>query len=176
VFKNRSLLIGLGIGLIVGSSVLQLVNAASRLEQGPMLPTTVQDVESLSEAQLKDAAAKKGFVLLDSKETWFNQKQLEDARKKVSEEIEAKLRAELSAAAPGATEEVQFKKGVYIKPRSDAFSVAAQLKEFGIVEDTDKFIDSITQQKLNTKIQFGYFEFPPNASLQDVITTITAIP
>jgi hypothetical protein len=175
VFKNRPLLIGLGIGLMLGSGLLQLVHAASRLEQGPIPSTLVQGADALTEAQLKEAAAKRGFVLLDSKEVWFTQKQLDDARKKAAEETEAKLRAELSSV-PEAKAARQFKKGIYIKPGLNASEVAAQLKEFAIIEDENKFIASATQQRLNTKIISGYFEFAPDASLQDVITAITSVP
>jgi hypothetical protein len=168
VLKNRSLLMGMGIGLMTGAILLQIVTYANALESP--LAATPQPSESLTTEQLRDAASRKGFILLAKDETWYSKQQLEDAKNKAVTDAKAKWQVDASS---GTSEETGFTKGIYIKPRTDAFEIANQLKKFGIIDNPDTFIDSLSQQKLNTKVQFGYFEFPPNVTMQDVITTIT---
>jgi hypothetical protein len=172
VFKNRTLLMGLGIGLMTGAILLQMVNFANQL--GSPQAAVPQPSESWTTEQLRDAASNKGFIILAKDETWYSKQQLEDAVNKAVTDAEAQWQANASTdASSGTSEEDGFTKGIYIKPRMDASQIAKQLKEFGIIDNSDTFIDSLSQQKLNTKVHFGYFEFPPNASMQDVILAIT---
>lgn len=169
MLKNRSLLTGLGIGLILGSVMLQSVHAVQQLERPAATLTPRAAAEQLSAEELREIALQKGFVLHAKEETLFTREQMEEARSKA---VEA-ARSEWAAQAPDAAKPALYKKGVYIKPGLDAFSVAARLEEFGVIADRDRFVESLAQQKLHTKIQFGYFEFAPEATLQEVIDTVT---
>lgn len=169
MFRNKTFMSGLGIGLVVATLAMQIIFSVNQMEH----KTAVNSEQAIDLETVKQYAQNNGYRLVAKEEKLFTSEQMEMEKKKISDEYDKKIDAIKSQNKQTETETGSAKKGIYIKQGLDASEVSARLKEFGIIKDEDKFIESLSQQRLNGKIQFGYYEFPANPGLQEVIKEIT---
>ncbi|WNQ13760.1 hypothetical protein MJA45_12305 [Paenibacillus aurantius] len=159
MLKNRSLLKGLGIGLMVGAFLVQLMNGAAAIESRTALnnPEPSYDVETL-----KTKAAEKGLVV-ESRKDW---EALNAAAKKAEQ-----TPAPTTAPAPSAPERTIF---LY---KDMSFS---QVEEYlfvsGVIQDRLAFQQKIAAGKLENRIQAGLYTFKVNSSIEEVIAKIAPPP
>lgn len=163
---NKSLLYGLGTGLILGAVLLQLMNAASSgghaMPESAIPETTVLD---LDQKQLKEAASRY-YQVFDKTEKLYSQQQLDSA-------VQQKLKEEkdkLAAQAPASPKETY----IYISRGLVSYQVADLLYQSGVITDRKAFEDEMVKKQLNDKIVSGLHAFKGPQNLQQVIATITA--
>lgn len=145
--KYRSWLMGLGIGLIVGASMLQLILAAK--EQAGSINT---------KEQLEEQASRAGYTVYPANVKMYTEEELQaklDEAVKARQEAEATSPSpspsteskepestESASESPSATAEEEPKATtLYVRPGMTLTEVAKKLEELGVVEDGDDFLD-----------------------------------
>lgn len=170
--KYRSWLMGLGIGLIIGASMLQLILVAQ--EQA----TIVAD-EPLTREQLDTAARKAGLVLLPVGEAVYSQAQL-DA--KVQEAVAAAQNGEDTPKATDNTdhsesnvdaEEAEQPEPVtlYVRPKMSLTQVAIKLEELGVIDNADDFIAKA--RPISKELKVGNSVFSEKMTYQAIMDELT---
>lgn len=158
MFKNKSLLAGLGIGLIVGTLLLQTMGAAERLEnRGP-----VTEPEELDEARLELEADRLGYALVVKDAVYYSEaelaSQLEEARQQVLAEAEQTVRDRWSFVIAAGT-----------RPSG----VADMLLALELIDDKDVFLAELKERRMTTKIRSGVYRFEGEPDMDEIIQTIT---
>lgn len=153
--KHRSWLMGLGIGLILGASMLQLILVAQeQAEEASKLPMTRE--------QLQQEASRLNSVVYSADQRLYTEEQL---LAKLEEVKQAKGEPEPETSKepePGASKEPEQSAApkddeqpmpaseasaeaepitLYIRPRMTLEEVAQKLEELGLVEDADDFVE-----------------------------------
>ena len=140
--KYRSWLMGLGIGLIVGATMLQLILAAK--EQVGNMKTR---------EQLEEQASKAGSVVYPANEKIYTEEELQA---KLDEAVKAQQKAEAPSPSPSPSSESKEPISespsaiaedepkattLYVRPGMTLTEVAKKLEELGVVEDSSDFLD-----------------------------------
>jgi hypothetical protein len=167
MLKNRSLMYGLGFGLIIGAALLQLMNAASTGREGVSAPETAPTaVQQLDKEQLKSAASKH-FQVFEKDQKVYTQAEAENLiQQKVNEE---KAKQPAQAATPVRETYVYISKGM------SASQVAESLYQSGVITDRKSFEDQMISQQLTGRIVSGVHAFKGPAPMDQtqVISNIT---
>ncbi|MFC5532484.1 hypothetical protein [Cohnella yongneupensis] len=191
--KYRSWLMGLGIGLIVGASMLQLILAAKdQAGNKSGMP--------LTRAQLEEEASKAGFVVYSANEKVYTEDELQaklDEAKKATEQPAATPTASQEApstdnanttqqqdqtgtkapeatpsaspSAPPAEDPVAVT--LYVRPGMNLTEVANKLEELGVVEDAKDFIDKCWS--ISKDLEVGTAVFTGKPTYRDIMTELT---
>jgi len=162
VLKNKSLLAGLGIGLIVGALLLQTMTFADRLDnQEP----TAQQPEVQDEEQLEDEADRLGYALIQKDTTYFTEEQLaariEEARQQAIEETASTI---------------VERKSFIIVPGTRPGGVSDMLHTLELIADKQVFLDELSRRGLTTKIISGMYTFEGTPEMDAIIREITLDP
>ncbi|MFC0214367.1 hypothetical protein ACFFK0_18200 [Paenibacillus chartarius] len=167
MFKNRTLIMGIGIGLIVGALLLQIMIVAKEPGSASAAPGTTEmpQADEMSQQQVKELASRY-FNVYDKNEKMYTQAEL-DAK------VQEALKAQPQAPAPQPAA-VEKKVSVYISSGLIATQVAELLYRSGVVADRFAFEKMLTDQKITDKIQSGYHEFVGNPDPQAVIGVLTS--
>ncbi|CAG7623797.1 endolytic transglycosylase MltG [Paenibacillus allorhizosphaerae] len=164
--NNKSLLYGLGTGLIIGAILLQLMNAAS--SAGHTMPVSAvpnATAMDLDQKQIKEAASKY-FQVFDKAEKLYTQPQLDSfVQQKLKEEKDKR------DAQPSASPKETY---IYISKGLVSYQVADVLYQSGVIADRKAFEDEMNKKQLNDKIVSGIHAFKGPQELQQVIAKITA--
>lgn len=197
--KNRIFMLGLGLGLVIGALLLQLMQLGQRHEQLNNLDLTAE--------QLQQAAQKLDLQVVDASEELLTEAQWEErsATAEDGQEEQSEGSAELEQqqskepqlpeepgapsepadkttgkAAPAAApkEPAPIKEPVTlipitIKNGSNLTDVAQALKAAGIISSQEQFIKKASARKLNTKIQSGSYSFKAGEDMDVILTQIT---
>ncbi|MWV43520.1 hypothetical protein GRF59_07720 [Paenibacillus sp. HJL G12] len=203
MIKNRSFMIGLGSGLLVGVLLLQLMNAGANQE----ILSQTTEAGKLTKEQLQEQAEAMDMKVIDAEdklmteEEWKRQMidksskaqgtdaKTPDAGNKTEEpktpEQPVSPTSKINDQAPKAQKPVVSKNpekpaspsvNVKIASGSNLTAVADKLKQSGIISDTASFIKKGRSQKMSTKIQSGTFEFTPGEDFNSIIAKITTKP
>lgn len=165
MLNNRTLLIGIGLGIIVGAILMQLMLYVDKQDQSFASQNNINSETSpLTKATLLSEAARLEFQVHPKDEKLFTQKDL-DAKLKVA--------AASKPVAPKPEQPAQTEIKLYIHKGMDSASLAAILTEIGVIDDADAFVELMTIKKANRKIQAGLFTFKGKETPQDVIRIIT---
>ncbi|KRE83160.1 hypothetical protein ASG89_13655 [Paenibacillus sp. Soil766] len=169
MFKNKALVTGIGIGIIVGALLLQvmLIRPSSPSKSGISL-------EEMDPQKLKEEASKY-YVVLEKNVKIYTQAELDTAiQKKLKEETD-KLAAAKPSEQPKATSPTApVKIVIYVQPNLDATAVADLLVNSGVITDRKAFVTELDKQGGNTKIQVGYHEFVGVTDLQAIVSNLIA--
>lgn len=202
MLKNKTYLVGLGSGLILGAVLLQLMWKVDQLENKSV------NLGSLTAEQVRSEAERLNMKV-------YTPQQVEELKAKVAEEEKARSAkatgsatgtaatgtgtatgsavaavtpaapatpapantptppAANAAAATPAPSPTPTIRSVYIPDKTDATSVANLLVQAHILAEPTKFIALLEEQKLSGRIRFGYHEFVNNADVADVVRNIT---
>jgi hypothetical protein len=163
LFKNRAMMSGIGIGLIAGAILLQVMLAAKGAGAAPSVPSGKVPPDEMDPKQLKEAAAKY-YQVYEKNEKVYTQTEVD---KKVQEALKAQPN-QGAAAAPAAGKKV----AVYISPGLVASQVAELLYRCGVVADRNAFEKLLNEQQITSKIQVGYHIFEGTPDPQQVIDTL----
>lgn len=178
--KRRGFIIGLGLGLMLGAAMLQLMLAAdaSRLPGAPLT----------GEALKKEAAAQ-GFALVPAEEKTYTQQELDRAVAEAVRKAAASggggaaqkgggtgapapadsaspAKASASSQKPAAE-----KYAFYIRANATLAEVATGLKELGLIEDEEAFIRKA--KPYSGKLRVGPSVFEGKPSFDRIIAEIT---
>lgn len=171
--KHRSWLMGLGIGLILGASMLQLIITAKEQAEGAAeLPMTRE--------QLEKEAGRANFVVYPASETLYTEEQLQaklDEAAKATKEPEpsasaAPPEAEQSPSdAPKAEETDAEPVKLYVKANMSLQEVGDKLEELGVVADGQDFV---SQSKAIAKsLDVGTAVFVGQPSYEEIRQELT---
>jgi hypothetical protein len=169
VLTNKSLLYGLGIGLIIGALLLQLMNITKPPTMKPDLIKDSATFDGADRVQLKEAA-KKYYQVFENDQKLLTQSQVNAlVEQKIKEEKDKYL------AAPQLQPVVEPVKEtyIYISNGLNAGNVADLLVQSGVVTDRKAFEDLMSQQQLNARIVSGVYVFNSPFELPRVVSTIT---
>jgi hypothetical protein len=170
VLKDTRLLIGLGIGLIIGALLLELMNVAiTGVSQDALSNETNNGIltEKYTLEQLKDIANSLDYKIIEKSVIYYTQGEMD----------EAIVKAKKSAIVEPVPEKVVNGKITSYRIRIETGMVTADVTELlltvGLISDVDSFEKELNRRKLNESIQVGTFEFANKPSLTELINTIT---
>lgn len=162
--KYRSWLMGLGIGLILGASMLQLIlTAKGQAGKSAAMP--------LTRDQIKEQASKEGFVVYAAEAKIYTEEELQV---KVDEAVkQAELKTESAIPSPSASPAAEAPKVVTLNVRRGMTltEVADKLEELGVVKDGDDFLDISSSIAKDLKIGTSIFIGKP--TYREIITELT---
>jgi hypothetical protein len=167
MLNNKSLLYGLGIGLIIGAILLQLMTIANPAAANLTSSSKTAIASELDRTQLKEAAAKY-YQVFENDQKMYSQAQVDTiVQQKIKEETDKHAAAQ---QPPSAAKETY----VYISTGLNAGNVGELLFRSGVITDRKAFDDIMAQQQLNGKIVVGVHSFKIPSDLNTVITKITS--
>ncbi|MCJ8010632.1 hypothetical protein MUG84_02605 [Paenibacillus sp. KQZ6P-2] len=203
MIKNRSFMIGLGSGLLVGALLLQLMNVGTDQQAHQQTPA----VDKLTKEQLQEQAEAMNLKVVDPDdklmtEAEWKQQMIDKSSKPQGSGVKApaagaKTEAPKTPQQPASpdpkadgqtpkTEEHAASKSpqapaspsvsVKISSGSNLTDVADTLKESGIISDAASFVQEGRSQKKSTKILTGTYEFTPGEDFNSIISKITTKP
>jgi hypothetical protein len=169
MLNNKSLLYGLGIGLITGALLLQLMMISNPSASKSLNPSVVPvSVSEMDRVQLKEAAAKY-YQVFDVDQKMVSQTQVDSmVQQKVKEEKDKQA----TQQPPG--KEAVKETYVYISSGLNAGNVGDLLFRSGVITDRKAFEDMMAQQQLNEKIVAGVHVFKGLVELASVVSNITS--
>lgn len=203
MIKNRSFMIGLGSGLLVGALLLQLMNVGAG--QQVLSETTV--VDKLTKEQLQEQAEAMNLKVVEAEdklmtEDEWKQQMIDKSSKpqgsgvktpeagnktetpKTPEQPDTpdskaggqtpKTETPATGKIPTTPETPSVK--VKIASGSNLTDVAAKLKQSGVISDMASFVEKGRSRKMSTKIQYGTYEFSPGEDFNSIIAKITTKP
>ncbi|MCZ8520026.1 MULTISPECIES: hypothetical protein [Paenibacillus] len=166
MLKNKSLLYGLGIGLIAGTLMLQLMNTVAHPQT--TMPETAAG--QLDKAQIKELALQH-FQVYEKDQAVYDQAKVDQiVQQKVAEE-QQKLAAQqpAPAAGAGAVKEVY----VYVAPGIVVSQVGDMLVASGVIPDKTAFLTEMNNRQLNEKVKIGVHAFKGTLTLEQVLAIVT---
>ncbi|MBO7746626.1 hypothetical protein I8J29_20625 [Paenibacillus sp. MWE-103] len=177
--NRRTFLFGLGVGIILGAGLLQLMLIGEKQAEGlNALPETMAEVKTYSQADLDKAVAderERVRAELLPKTATENAKP-SSAPGEAADKPAAGAKDEKAgkpAASDGEDKAVdQARTIVRIPPNASVSETAELLAERGIIADKQAFIDLM---RLKT-IRAGYFSFQGKPTLQQVRGIVTSQP
>ncbi len=184
--KNRSWLMGLGIGIVLGASMLQLILAAK--DQQEKVPPTRE--------QLQQEAEKAGYVVYPADEKLYTEAELQaklDALAGSKAAAEATPSQDVASAAPGTEEEAppaddakpnadaaaSASPGepdaepvkLYVRPAMTLEEAAQELEKLGVISDAKAFIEKA--RPIAKKMRVGNALFTPGMTVEDMMSELT---
>ncbi|BBI34409.1 hypothetical protein [Cohnella abietis] len=181
--KYRSLLMGLGMGLVLGASMLQFILFAQ--EQSGKLTD-----ETLTQEQLSKEAQKSGYVIVPANEVTYTQKQLEtkideavatalanqstikdEAVKEESKPAEQNKEGSELPAANTSDLEASEAVTLYVRHMMTLTEVAKELVKLGVIDDTDGFINKA--RPISKKMNIGTAVFTGKPTYEQIMTELT---
>ncbi|GAB6988943.1 hypothetical protein [Paenibacillus pini] len=206
MIRNRSFMTGLGIGLLIGALLLQLM----LMGQGQSVVESQNPQVKLTKEQLEEQASAMKLKIVDPKdqlltqEEW-KQKVISDAAKakesgvktptnggaakQPSKPTEPKQpkdnekQTDITSDKPVSTNKPDTPKTpssvkIEYKISDGKFlqDVAEDLKKAGVISDTNQFIQKGRSKKMSTKIQSGTYYFEPGEDFNSILSKITAKP
>jgi len=163
VLKNRTFVTGLGIGLIAGAVLLQLLETANGIKNRPLAGELTLD-------ELKEAVEKQNYKLVPQDERTYTEQEIERLKQKAAEEERQRLAAENnSVSAP----QGKVIRTVYIPDRTNAADVANILAKANIIAEPDSLINRMKELQLITKIRYGVYTFETIPELDELIRLLT---
>jgi len=189
VLKDNRLLIGLGLGIIIGAILLELMNAAiSGVEQGSPLTSSILDEAEYSVAELREIADSLDYKVIEKSVVLYTQSQLDDALQSAEQTVLDKPAVEepvvvapidIKTPAKVPIQEEITESNTYkltIKSGMTTKDVTQLLIGAGLIDDAESFEKELSNRKLNNKIQVGDFNFLSKPSLTELINEITSSP
>lgn len=172
MFKNKFFLYGLGLGLIAGAVLLQLMFKVDEMEG-----RTLEAGQSASALERLQAQADKlNYKVVPKTQPIYSDKDIESLKQKAAEEERNKIAKQTaSPPAPGGSPSQPAKtvRTVYISERMDASQVAEMLVKASLLQDTGGFVALLGEKKLTTRIRSGSYSFEDQPAVDDIIAQIT---
>lgn len=197
MIKNRTFMMGLGSGLVIGAVLLQLM----WIGQG----TTASETQELTKEQLVAAAEALDMQVVEGSDELLTAEQWEEkklgeggesegaepAQKTGTEKPEAPEQPKkpepgeekkqesprvTNPAKPKTPAKAEAQIKVNIPSGNNLSDVANSLMNAGVIDNKQAFITKATENKINTKILSGTYSFTAGESYNSIITKITTKP
>ena len=164
--KRRGWLIGLGLGLMLGVSMLQLMNVARSAPQSVQLPN-----EPLSRDDLEKEAGAKGYKLVRDDGETYTKEQLDAAVAQAKKEASAS--PSVSPSSSGETEGDGTAKELdyYVPPGASLQEVASALLAMELIDNKDAFIK--LAKPSSGKIRVGLCRFSGKPTPEEIVAELT---
>jgi hypothetical protein len=162
--KFRSWFMGLGIGIILGASMLQVIQFAKN-------QSVIVVGESMNREQLDTAAKNAGFVLLPAGQTMYTQDQL---KAKVDEAVAAAVQDRaIKPPAPSQSSESKEPKVVtfYIRKNMTLSEAGKKLEELGVIDNAQDFIKKA--EPIAKKLNVGTAVFTGKPTFERIMAELT---
>ncbi|CAM2891623.1 endolytic transglycosylase MltG [Paenibacillus sediminis] len=199
MIKNRSFVVGLGSGLIIGAVLLQLM----LIGQGQVRVDTNQGEELMTKEQLEEQAAKLNLKVVspddegranakDTQTAKGNEqtKQVEEPNKpaspdspKSSQPVNNSAEQQSPKSPEAATKPVapappkkENNVSYTIKSGSTLQDLASGLATAGVIKDKEAFLKQATSRKINSKIRAGSYSFVAGEKYSSIIQKVTTKP
>ena len=188
MIKNRSFLIGLGIGITACALILQLALIGQGAAEG-------NEKNVLSRSDLEEQAKTLNLKVYDVEEEVMTEEEWTELK---AEGVLSETESGVSTDSPEKPKEPQNEKPDEPKqPTSEKTTqpaestdivkykviqgatlndVANHLSSLHVIQDLDAFLKEANRQKINRKIQTGTYEFEQNESTSSIIKKITSAP
>lgn len=172
--NNRSLLLGLGSGLVLGASLLQLMTAAAP-SQGAAREQSEQAQLSIADKEALKSAASQYYKVLDLDERVYSQAEADAlAAQKVKEELERLEKSQPAEAEDKANEASSAQEiYIYVEKGQGVRETGLMLLKSGLIQDVELFEAEMRKQKLSTKIVAGTHRIASARTLQEIILQLT---
>jgi cytoskeletal protein RodZ len=171
VFKNKGFLYGLGLGLILGASLLQLMNFAV-IDNKPISQETQTSSPSISPSSTPLASLEPFATVKATKPTETTNNP--DAPSSTNVSTPAITKTEIPAApTPVATLTNPAGTTVLIVNGMTSSEVSSLLFDKGVITDQKAFDKELSQLKLTRIVRIGTYSFLPNENVEDIINKIT---
>ncbi|WP_438350165.1 hypothetical protein ACP8HI_05725 [Paenibacillus sp. FA6] len=196
MMRSRSFMSGLGVGLIIGAALLQLMI----IGEGQASLVNTQSDAILTKEQLEEKAEALDLKVVElseqllTEEEW-KQLKLEESSNLQGKGIETPNQGEPAAtpvepSAPiepkgkNTTSDTQSPKEPIVEPTNTEIikykiekgksltDVAVGLEKVGVISNRDQFIKEASKQKINTKILEGHYTFTKGESYESIISKI----
>jgi hypothetical protein len=159
VFENRRFVTGLGIGLIAGAALLQLMLTVDKATSRPVEPKTTPTVQQAqAEGPDRESTLQQGA---------------EKEPSGTASGTEQSAQAPGQGTEPAQTSEVTVVRAVYISERMDAASVAELFAQAQIVPEAKPLLDALNERQLTGRIRSGYYTFKDSPAVFDIVDQIT---
>jgi hypothetical protein len=167
VFKNRSYVLGIGIGIIVGALLLQIMFVRPNATASP----SGVSLDEMDPMKLKEQASKY-YQVFEKNAKLYTQADFDaDLKTKVKEETE-----KLAASKPQTQPQNQNPTIViYVQPNLDATAVTELLVKSGIISDRKAFTAELDKQGGTYKIQAGPHVFEGVQDIKQVVANLIAL-
>jgi hypothetical protein len=171
VLKDNRLLAGLGIGLILGAILLQLMNlAVSGVGQNALTGDSAISEKEYTLEELRDIADQLDHYIIEKSAVVYTQKELDDA---VLQAVEEASVSETPEEKPVDSKVTSYR--FTIKAGMVTDEVTDLLMDIGLINDAESFKKELSDRNLNNRIQVGTFEFNEKPSLTELINKITTV-
>ncbi|MBP1991308.1 hypothetical protein [Paenibacillus eucommiae] len=165
MLRNKSYLYGMGVGLIVGATLLQLMAYSINVTSQTTKPAAISEWDPIS---LK-AEASKSFQVFEKGEKVYTQAELDrELQKKLKEE---KDKLAVGSPAPSSAAKSTI---LYIQPDLVASNVSELLYKAGIVKDRSALEKELVKQNATRKMQVGFHRFEGELDIQQIIDILTS--
>ncbi|UKS29858.1 hypothetical protein LOZ80_13355 [Paenibacillus sp. HWE-109] len=169
MLKNRSMMLGIGIGIIMGALLLQIMSVRTSAPGQTNLA-----LDELDPQKLKDESAKY-YQVFDKNTKVYTQAELDTiVQTKVKEESDKLAAAKPKDQPKASPPEGSQKTILYVQPNLDATAVADLLMKSGIIADRKAFTTELEKQGGNTKIQVGFHSFEGVLDMQKIVANLLA--
>ena len=197
MIKNRTFMMGLGAGLVLGAVLLQLMLVGER-------SMTSGEEREWSKEQVVKAAESLNLKVVESSDELMTEEQWEEKKKGKNGESqgtstgspsrpsdagtpdspqkpvspnESKSPADSpDAKKPSVPKDPTPAKIAYVIKRGNLADVAKGLQNAGIIKDKEAFIKAATAKGINKFIQQGTFYFTPGEDANSIISKISTKP
>lgn len=150
MFKNKRFLYGLGMGLILGAALLQMMNAVPKAAD---LPNSTPENQTVAEITLDGMLQKvedAGYQVFDKTEKIYTQTDIDQASAKVKTEW-----------------------AFFVPPGMGPAELADLLFELKLIDSAESLTKALNVKQLNKKIQAKVYHFKEKPKLDDLILTLT---
>jgi len=171
MFRDRSLLNGIGIGLFVGAILLALMDAAAGMEAKFATGQAAAGTVLPDADKLKEQAAKLGYQL-------HTQAELDAIVKdKLSAEMEKWAAQQAEAKNSDADHLPPAQKiAVFLSGGLNASEIAYAFYRSGVIAEQEPWIRELQTRRLTGKVRAGYYEFDGPQTIEQLIERITTAP
>ncbi|SDW26948.1 hypothetical protein [Paenibacillus sp. CF384] len=176
--NKRTFLFGLGVGIIIGAALLQLMiigeKQVNKMDEPVQQETTESELIGYSKTELDQAvAAERKRVEAEYKKKLADKQALLDQVKQDQAKQDA-AKDDKNVKETAASENTAVSKSVVVRipPNSSVTETADILHGSGVISDKKSFISLMR----TTKIRAGYFAFEGDLSLSQIRTIITSTP
>lgn len=189
MIKNRTFMMGLGAGLVIGALLLQLMLVGER-------SMTSGEEREWSKEQVVKAAESLNLQVVESSDELMTEEQWEEKKKRKNGKSQGTSAQSPSKPSDAGTPESPKKPAspetdakkpsvpknptpaeiAFVIKRGNLADVAKGLQNAGVIKDKEAFIKAATAKRINKFIQQGTFYFTPGEDLNSIITKISTKP
>jgi hypothetical protein len=183
MLRDRKFLNGLGIGLVVGAILLELMNQSAVMslpETDNQPPVSISDtgLSPSSKPAEEDSVAERKYTQAEV-DSLIQRKLAEAAAAKSPQpppSPQSQPQSDSSEPADSPTDAMQGRTtAMFISEGLSATEIAELLFRSEVITDREQFLMLLDSRNMNRRIQRGYFEFHGHPELEEIVDQITTV-